>query len=89
MVFFFFFSILFCISLKSLTRIASSVVQVNVTLTVPAEGLSLPLASDPNLSVAVNPPVAHWGPGPVNVRLISHTLRQGQVCVFFKKEIIN
>jgi len=55
------------------------VVQVNVTLTVPAEGLSLPLASDPNLSVAVNPPLAHWGPGPVNVRLISHTLRQGQV----------
>ncbi|KAK7139259.1 hypothetical protein R3I93_016406 [Phoxinus phoxinus] len=64
--------------LSSLTRISSSVVQVNVTLTVPAEGLSLPLASDPNLSVAVNPPLAHWGPGPVNVRLISHTLRQGQ-----------
>lgn len=65
--------------------------QVNVTLTVPAEGLSLPLASDPNLSVAVNPPLSHWGPGPVNVRLISHTLRQGQVgvCVFYEKEIMN
>lgn len=64
-------------------------VQVNVTLTVPAEGLSLPLASDPNLSVAVNPPLAHWGPGPVNVRLISHTLRQGQVCVFYENKRIN
>ncbi|NP_001303654.1 lipase, hormone-sensitive a isoform X1 [Danio rerio] len=64
--------------LSGLTRITSSVVQVNVTLTVPAESLSLPLASDPSLSVAVKPPVAHWGPGPVNVRLISHVLRQGQ-----------
>lgn len=61
-------------------------VQVNVTLTVPAESLSLPLASDPSLSVAVKPPVAHWGPGPVNVRLISHVLRQGQVCVLYQKE---
>ncbi|XP_051992583.1 lipase, hormone-sensitive a isoform X2 [Xyrauchen texanus] len=64
--------------LSGLSRIASLVVQVNVTLTVPAETFTLPLASDSNLSVSVAPPVAHWGPGPVNVRLISHTLRQGQ-----------
>ncbi|XP_051520090.1 hormone-sensitive lipase-like isoform X3 [Myxocyprinus asiaticus] len=64
--------------LSGLSRIASSVVQVNLTLTVPAETFSLPLASDSSLSVSVAPPVAHWGPGPVNVRLISHTLRQGQ-----------
>ncbi|KAI7798991.1 lipase, hormone-sensitive a [Triplophysa rosa] len=64
--------------LSGLCRIASSVVQVNLTLTVPGEALSLPLASDPSLSVSVLPPVAHWGPGPVNMRLISHTLRQGQ-----------
>ncbi len=60
-------------------------VQLNVILTIPAVVLSLPLASDPSLSVSVNPPVAHWGPGPVKVRLISHTLRQGQVCVFHVK----
>ncbi|KAF4100629.1 lipase, hormone-sensitive a [Onychostoma macrolepis] len=64
--------------LSSLTRIASTVVQLNVILTIPAVSLSLPLASDPSLSVSVNPPVAHWGPGPVKVRLISHTLRKGQ-----------
>ncbi|KTF83388.1 hypothetical protein cypCar_00006661 [Cyprinus carpio] len=64
--------------LSSLTRIASTVVQVNVILIIPAVNLNLPLASDPSLSVSVNPPVAHWGPGPVKVRLISHTLRQGQ-----------
>lgn len=64
--------------LSSLTRISSTVVQVNIILTIPAVSLSLPLASDPSLSVSVNPPVAHWGPGPVKVRLISHALRQGQ-----------
>ncbi|XP_051949553.1 hormone-sensitive lipase-like [Xyrauchen texanus] len=64
--------------LSGLSRIASSVVQVNLTLTVPAETFSLPLASDPTCSVSVTPPVAHWGPGPVNVRLISHMLRKGQ-----------
>uniref|UniRef100_A0A8C1SXZ1 Hormone-sensitive lipase n=1 Tax=Cyprinus carpio TaxID=7962 RepID=A0A8C1SXZ1_CYPCA len=64
--------------LSSLTRIASTVVQVNVILIIPGVNLNLPLASDPSLSVSVNPPVAHWGPGPVKVRLISHTLRQGQ-----------
>uniref|UniRef100_A0A9J7WY50 Hormone-sensitive lipase n=1 Tax=Cyprinus carpio carpio TaxID=630221 RepID=A0A9J7WY50_CYPCA len=64
--------------LSSLTRITSTVVQVNVIFTIPAVSLSLPLASDPSFSVSMNPPVAHWGPGPVKVRLISHTLRQGQ-----------
>ncbi|XP_059365298.1 hormone-sensitive lipase-like isoform X2 [Carassius carassius] len=64
--------------LSSLTRITSTVVQVNVILTIPAVSLSLPLASDPSFSVSMSPPVAHWGPGPVKVRLISHTLRQGQ-----------
>ncbi|KAA0710187.1 Hormone-sensitive lipase [Triplophysa tibetana] len=63
---------------KGLCRIASIVVQVNLTITVPGEAFSLPLASDPSLSVSVSPPVAHWGPGPVNMRLISHTLRKGQ-----------
>ncbi|KAI2653008.1 Hormone-sensitive lipase [Labeo rohita] len=46
-------------------QITSTVVQVNVMLTIPALSLSLPLASDPSLSVSVSPPVAHSGPGPV------------------------
>ncbi|TNN38849.1 Hormone-sensitive lipase [Liparis tanakae] len=60
------------------SRIASYPVQVNFTLTVPPVTLHLPLASDPSLTAAVSPPVAHWGPGPVHMRLISHELREGQ-----------
>ncbi|XP_023200722.1 hormone-sensitive lipase-like isoform X2 [Xiphophorus maculatus] len=64
--------------LSGFTRIASNPVQVNLTLTVPPESLRLPLASDPRLSTSVSPPVAHWGPGPVHMRLISYDLRDGQ-----------
>ncbi|TSO05421.1 Hormone-sensitive lipase [Bagarius yarrelli] len=64
--------------ISSLARIRSEAVQVNLTLTIPGEPLSLPLAADPSLSVTVSPPIAHWGPGPVQVRLISYMLRQGQ-----------
>ncbi|XP_056291728.1 lipase, hormone-sensitive a [Pseudoliparis swirei] len=60
------------------SRIASYPVQVNFTLTVPPVTLHLPLASDPSLTAAVSPPVAHSGPGPVHMRLISHELREGQ-----------
>ncbi|CAJ1082797.1 lipase%2C hormone-sensitive a [Xyrichtys novacula] len=59
-------------------RIASSPVQVNLTLTVPPVALRLPLASDPNLTASVSPPLALWGPGPVHMRLISHEIREGQ-----------
>ncbi|XP_041665686.1 lipase, hormone-sensitive a [Cheilinus undulatus] len=59
-------------------RIASSPVQVNLTMTVPPVALRLPLASDPNLTAAVSPPLAHWGPGPVHMRLISYEIREGQ-----------
>lgn len=52
---------------------------MNLTLAIPPVTLRMPLASDPRLCVAVHPPVAHWGPGPVKMRLISHTLREGQV----------
>lgn len=58
---------------------ASSPVQVNVTLTLPPVALHVPLAADPRLTTTVSPPVAHWGPGPVHVRLISFELREGQV----------
>ncbi|XP_066531136.1 lipase, hormone-sensitive a isoform X2 [Hoplias malabaricus] len=64
--------------ISGLARIASNPVQVNLILSVPGEPLKLPLALDPRLTVNVSPPIAHWGPGPVNMRLISHTLREGQ-----------
>ncbi|XP_039978008.1 lipase, hormone-sensitive a [Xiphias gladius] len=59
-------------------RIASNPVQVNFTLTVPPVTLRLPLAADPSLTATVSPPIAHWGPGPVHMRLISYELREGQ-----------
>uniref|UniRef100_A0A1A8IBL7 Hormone-sensitive lipase n=3 Tax=Nothobranchius TaxID=28779 RepID=A0A1A8IBL7_NOTKU len=64
--------------LSGFTRIASNPVQVNFTLTVPPVPLRLPLASDPRLSTTVSPPIAHWGPGPVHMRLVSYDLREGQ-----------
>ncbi|XP_070777366.1 lipase, hormone-sensitive a [Enoplosus armatus] len=60
------------------SRIASCPVQVNLTLTLPPVTLRLPLASDPGLTATVSPPIAHWGPGPVHMRLISCELREGQ-----------
>ncbi|XP_061597569.1 hormone-sensitive lipase-like [Cololabis saira] len=64
--------------LSGFTKLASTPVQVNFTLTVPPVTLRLPLASDPRLSTTVSPPVAHWGPGPVLMRLVSYELREGQ-----------
>lgn len=64
--------------LSGLASIASNTVQVNVTLSVPPVSLRMPLASDPGLSVTVQPPVAHWGPDHVKMRLISYDLREGQ-----------
>ncbi|KAE8282501.1 Hormone-sensitive lipase [Larimichthys crocea] len=64
--------------LTGFSRIASSPVQMNITLTLPPITLRLPLASDPSLTATVSPPIAHWGPGPVNMRLISYELRDGQ-----------
>lgn len=65
--------------LQGFSRMASSPVQVNLTLTLPPVALHMPLAADPRLTTSVSPPVAHWGPGPVHVRLISCELREGQV----------
>ncbi|XP_037549451.1 lipase, hormone-sensitive a [Nematolebias whitei] len=64
--------------LSGFSRIASNPVQVNFTLTVPPVALRLPLASDPSLLTTVSPPIAHWGPGPVHMRLLSYELREGQ-----------
>uniref|UniRef100_UPI003AAC9975 lipase, hormone-sensitive a n=1 Tax=Centroberyx gerrardi TaxID=166262 RepID=UPI003AAC9975 len=60
------------------SRITSNPVQVNFTLSVPPVPLRLPLASDPSLFATISPPIAHWGPGPVHMRLISYELREGQ-----------
>ncbi|MFT7800606.1 hormone-sensitive lipase-like [Arapaima gigas] len=64
--------------LSSLASMTSTQVRVNRALSVPPAPFDLPLVSDPNLSVTVAPPVAHSGPGPVQMRLISHELREGQ-----------
>ncbi|XP_029022380.1 lipase, hormone-sensitive a isoform X1 [Betta splendens] len=64
--------------LTGFSRIVSNPVKVNFTLTLPPETLRLPLASDPSLSATVSPPIAHWGPGPVHIRLISYDIREGQ-----------
>ncbi|XP_071987589.1 hormone-sensitive lipase isoform X2 [Engystomops pustulosus] len=64
--------------LTSLVGIASTAVRINKTLTVPPVSLEMPLSSDPQRTVTINPPVAHTGPGPVHMRLISYQLREGQ-----------
>ncbi|KAM4630569.1 lipase, hormone-sensitive a isoform 2-T3 [Polymixia lowei] len=67
-----------CLGFQGFNRIASNPVQVNLTLTLPPVPLRLPLASDPSLFTTVSPPLAQWGPGPVDMRLISYALREGQ-----------
>ncbi|XP_053867247.1 hormone-sensitive lipase isoform X1 [Malaclemys terrapin pileata] len=64
--------------LASVASMASTPVRVIRALTVPPEPFELPLAADPSLSITISPPVAHTGPGPVHMRLISHELREGQ-----------
>ncbi|KAJ8388842.1 hypothetical protein AAFF_G00125980 [Aldrovandia affinis] len=64
--------------LSSLASMTSTQVKVNRAFSVPPVPFDLPLVSDPSLSVTVAPPVAHSGPGPVQMRLISHELREGQ-----------
>ncbi|XP_044540334.1 hormone-sensitive lipase [Gracilinanus agilis] len=57
---------------------ASATVRVSRALSLPPQAFEMPLASNPQLSVTISPPVAHTGPGPVLVRLISYDLREGQ-----------
>ncbi|XP_053546850.1 hormone-sensitive lipase isoform X2 [Bombina bombina] len=64
--------------LSSLVGIASTNVRINKCLSVPPEPLEMPLSSDPQRTVTITPPVAHSGPGPVHMRLISYQLREGQ-----------
>ncbi|XP_037675719.1 hormone-sensitive lipase isoform X2 [Choloepus didactylus] len=64
--------------LSSLANMASATVRVSRLLSLPPETLEMPLTADPKLTVTVSPPVAHTGPGPVLIRLISCELREGQ-----------
>ncbi|XP_063167929.1 hormone-sensitive lipase isoform X2 [Candoia aspera] len=64
--------------LASLASMASSQVRLCRALLVPPHSFDLPLVSDPKLTVTITPPVAHTGPGAVQMRLISHELREGQ-----------
>ncbi|XP_037372586.1 hormone-sensitive lipase [Talpa occidentalis] len=64
--------------LSSLANMASATVRVSRLLSLPPEAFEMPLTSDPKLTVTISPPLAHTGPGPVLVRLISYDLREGQ-----------
>ncbi|XP_067874541.1 hormone-sensitive lipase isoform X2 [Heterodontus francisci] len=64
--------------LASLVTLTSTTVRVNKTLSVPPSPFEMPLLADPNLMVVITPPVAHSGPGSVQMRLISYELRDGQ-----------
>ncbi|XP_023560281.1 hormone-sensitive lipase isoform X2 [Octodon degus] len=64
--------------LSSLANMTSATVKVSRLLSLPPEPFEMPLTSDPKLTVTISPPLAHTGPGPVLIRLISYELREGQ-----------
>ncbi|XP_074075467.1 hormone-sensitive lipase isoform X2 [Macrotis lagotis] len=64
--------------LSSLANMVSATVRVCRVLSLPPQPFEIPLASNPQVNVTISPPVAHTGPGPVLVRLISYDLREGQ-----------
>ncbi|KAM6223662.1 hormone-sensitive lipase [Rhynchocyon petersi] len=64
--------------LSSLANMASTTVRVSRLLSLPPEAFEMPLTADPKFTVTISPPLAHSGPGPILVRLISYDLREGQ-----------
>ncbi|KAM4736101.1 hormone-sensitive lipase isoform 2-T2 [Anableps anableps] len=64
--------------LSSLASMTSTQVKVNRALSVPPVPFDLPLASNHRVSVTIAPPSAHIGTAPVQMRLISYELREGQ-----------
>ncbi|KAK5613289.1 hypothetical protein CRENBAI_024330 [Crenichthys baileyi] len=64
--------------LSSLASMTSTQVKVNRTLSVPPVHFDLPLAANHKASVTIAPPSAHVGTAPVQMRLISYELREGQ-----------
>lgn len=57
----------------------STQVKVNRALSVPPVPFDLPLAANHRASVTIAPPSAHIGTAPIQMRLISYDLREGQV----------
>ncbi|XP_075907167.1 hormone-sensitive lipase isoform X2 [Nelusetta ayraudi] len=64
--------------LSSLASMTSTPVKVNRALSVPPVPFDLPLAANHRASVTIAPPSAHIGSAPVQMRLISYDLREGQ-----------
>ncbi|XP_077431104.1 LOW QUALITY PROTEIN: hormone-sensitive lipase [Vanacampus margaritifer] len=64
--------------LSSLASMTSVPVKVNRALSVPPVPFDLPLAANHRASVTIPPPSAHIGTAPVQMRLISYDLREGQ-----------
>ncbi|XP_015228393.1 PREDICTED: hormone-sensitive lipase isoform X2 [Cyprinodon variegatus] len=64
--------------LSSLASMTSTQVKVNRALSVPPVAFDLPLAANHRTSVTIKPPSAHIGTAPVQMRLISYELREGQ-----------
>ncbi|XP_056299835.1 hormone-sensitive lipase isoform X3 [Pseudoliparis swirei] len=64
--------------LSSLASMTSTQVKVNRALSIPAVPFDLPLAANHRASVTIAPPSAHIGTAPVQMRLISYDLREGQ-----------
>ncbi|MCJ8745598.1 hypothetical protein PDJAM_G00131930 [Pangasius djambal] len=64
--------------LAGLASMTSTQVKVNRALSVPPDCFDLPLVDDSTHTVTISSPVAHIGPGPLQMRLISSELREGQ-----------
>ncbi|XP_077950535.1 hormone-sensitive lipase isoform X3 [Gasterosteus aculeatus] len=64
--------------LSGLASMTSTQVKVNRALSVPPLSFDLPLMADDTASVTIAPPSAHVGTAPVQMRLISYDLRDGQ-----------
>ncbi|KAM4580932.1 hormone-sensitive lipase isoform 1-T1 [Odontesthes bonariensis] len=64
--------------LSSLASMTSTQVKVNRALSVPPVPFDLPLAANHTACVTIAPPSAHIGTAPVQMRLISYDLREGQ-----------
>ncbi|TRY84545.1 hypothetical protein DNTS_001300, partial [Danionella cerebrum] len=64
--------------LSSLVSMTATAVKVNRALSVPPVPFDLPSISDPTRMVTVSPPASHLGLAPVQMRLISYELREGQ-----------
>eukprot|EP00076_Gallus_gallus_P045531 XP_025011069.1 hormone-sensitive lipase [Gallus gallus] len=66
--------------LASVAAVTSPPVGLCRVLEVPPDPIELPqVGGEPGATVTIPPPVAHTGPGPVHMRLLSYQLREGQV----------